>query len=83
VSVVHRPRLDDFGDVLRPIDVQRLLGIGRNTMYDLLKSGTITSVRLHRKILVPRPAVEQYLQISEGHAECRLAREPVQKGVAA
>jgi hypothetical protein len=38
--------LEYVGDVLTPIEVQRVLGIGRNATYELLASGKLASVRV-------------------------------------
>lgn len=34
-----------------------LLGIGRNTAYELIRSGQIRSVRIGRQIRIPREAL--------------------------
>ncbi len=38
-----------------------VLGIGRNTAYELVRSGQIRSVRIGRQIRVPKEAVINYL----------------------
>ncbi len=38
-----------------------LLGIGRTTAYAAVRSGTIPSVRIHRRVVVPRAAIERLL----------------------
>lgn len=39
------------------------LDIGRNTAYELVRSGQIQALRIGRKIRIPRHAVLQYLGI--------------------
>lgn len=39
----------------------RLLGIGRTTMYGLLRSGEVTSVKLGRRTLVPDREIERVI----------------------
>jgi excisionase family DNA binding protein len=57
--------LSDFGDVLTPTDVQRLLGIGRNATYELLASGKLTSVRITpRRLIVTKEALEAFLGLA-------------------
>jgi excisionase family DNA binding protein len=43
---------------LRVEDVARALGIGRSTVYDLIRSGRLRSIKIGRRRLVPRDAVE-------------------------
>jgi excisionase family DNA binding protein len=38
-----------------------LLGLARSTMYELVRSGDVTSIRLGRRILVTRPTLEALL----------------------
>ncbi|MGA7094925.1 MAG: helix-turn-helix domain-containing protein [Candidatus Cybelea sp.] len=52
---------DDLPDVLTPAEVQSFLRLGRNATYDLLKNGTLRSVRLGQRYLVPRQALREFL----------------------
>lgn len=57
--------LNDLGDILTPIDVQRLLGIGRNATYELIASGRLPSIRVSpRRIIVTRRALEAFLGLA-------------------
>lgn len=47
--------------VLTVEDLMPVLSIGRNTAYDLVRSGQIQSLRIGRKIRIPRNAVIQYI----------------------
>ena len=38
-----------------------ILGIGRNTAYELVRSGQIRSIKIGRQIRVPRDAVAEFL----------------------
>ena len=53
--------IDDLPLVLNVEDLMPILGIGRNTAYALVRSGQIRSIRLGRKIRIPRDAVEEFL----------------------
>lgn len=53
--------IDDLPLVLDVEDLMPILGIGRNTAYALVRSGQIRSIRLGRKIRIPRDAVEEFL----------------------
>lgn len=47
---------------LTPVEVAQLLGIGRSTVYELLASGDLPSVRVGRTRRVPLRCVEQYVE---------------------
>lgn len=47
--------------VLRVEDLIPLLSIGRNTAYDLVRSGQIRSIKIGRCYRIPREAVTEYL----------------------
>ena len=38
--------LSDYSDVLNPDDLIKILSVGKNTVYKLLKENTIHSVRI-------------------------------------
>lgn len=46
---------------LRVEDLMPILNIGRNTAYDLVKSGKIRSIKVGRQLRIPRDAVEDFL----------------------
>jgi excisionase family DNA binding protein len=60
------------GYVLTVADVQKYLGISKNLAYSQIRAGTIPSIRLGRKVLVPRAAFEEWLK-STGGNEARIA----------
>ena len=47
---------------LRVEDLMPILGIGRNTAYELIRSGQIRSVRIGRQIRIPREALLEFLE---------------------
>lgn len=49
------------GSAYKPADLQPLLGLGRSTVYNLLRSGELRSVRVGRRIIVPAAAVADFL----------------------
>lgn len=53
--------LADCGEVLSPQELSAVLNLGRDSTYALLNDGTIGSVRVGRRWLVPRMAVERFL----------------------
>lgn len=53
--------MNDLPLALSVPEVAKLLKIGRNTAYELVRSRQIRSVRIGRQIRVPRSALEEYL----------------------
>lgn len=46
--------LAEYKDVLLPGNVQKILQIGRNTLYNYLANGTIRSIRVGGKYRIPK-----------------------------
>lgn len=60
--VTERPTsFDDLPLTLRVEELMPILGIGRNTAYELIRSDQIRSVRIGRKLRVPKDAVLDFL----------------------
>lgn len=47
--------------VIRVDELAKILSIGRNTAYELVRSGKIRSVKIGRTYRIPLTAVEDYL----------------------
>jgi len=43
-------------------ETAKLLGIGRQLAYEMVKTGDIPSIRLGKRVLVPRRALEKLLE---------------------
>ncbi len=54
-------------DILTVPDVIRLLRIGKNTVYGLLRDGTIASIKQGKKIIVPKTCLVDYLACEENY----------------
>ena len=54
--------LSDLPMILRAEDLMPLLGIGRNTAYELIRSGQIRSVRIGRQRRIPREELLEFLR---------------------
>ncbi len=48
--------------LLRPEEVAEYLGIGRSKVYELMRDGTLESIRIGACRRVPRAAVEAYVE---------------------
>ena len=46
---------------LRVEDLMPILGIGRNTAYELVRCGTIRSIRIGKQLRIPKQALIDYL----------------------
>jgi excisionase family DNA binding protein len=47
---------------LRVEEAAKMIGISRNTAYELVKQGKIPSLRFGRRIVVPRHRLEEILE---------------------
>lgn len=54
--------LEDYKDVLTVQEVQKILKIGRNSIYKLLKNNEIKHICIGKKIIIPKQYVIDFLQ---------------------
>ena len=54
--------LHDLAMTLRVEELMPILGIGRNTASELIRSGQIRSIRIGRQIRIPRDALLEFLR---------------------
>ncbi len=52
---------DNLPLTLQVEDLMPILGVGRNTVYALIRSGQIKSIRIGRKIRIPKAEVLAFL----------------------
>lgn len=52
--MVYESFLTEYGDILSPEDVQKILQTGRNTVYKYLAEGKIRSLRVGGKYRIPK-----------------------------
>ena len=53
--------LDELPVVLTVEDLMSVLCVGRNTAYDLVRSGQIKSLRIGHQIRIPREYVAEFI----------------------
>ena len=53
---------DDLPLTLRVEELMPILGIGRNTAYELVRSGKIRSIRVGKQIRIPKEEVQRFLR---------------------
>lgn len=58
----HGISFENLPLVLRVEDLMKILCIGRNTAYELLRSKAIRSIRIGTAYRIPREALEEYLK---------------------
>ena len=56
---------DDLPLILRIEDLMKVLDIGRNTAYELVRSGQVQSIRVGNQIRIPKHAVLKFLSVPE------------------
>ena len=52
---------DELPLTLRVEDLMPILGIGRNTAYELVRCGKIRSIRIGKQLRIPKDALVEYL----------------------
>ena len=56
--------LERYPDVVTIRDIQDILHIGKNAVYDLLRENRIKSIRLGKKYIVPKRSIIRFLELS-------------------
>ena len=60
--MTERPTsFDDLPLTLRVEELMPILGVGRNTAYELVRSSQIRSIRVGRQLRVPKDAILDFL----------------------
>lgn len=52
---------DELPLTLKVEDLMPILGIGRNTAYELIRCGKIRSIRIGKQLRIPKQALIDYL----------------------
>lgn len=51
-----------YGTILEPKQIKEILGIGRNTVYKLLKENKIKNFKIGTNYKIPKKAIEEYIE---------------------
>ena len=62
-SALHSRHLSDLPDALTTKECMSFLNIGRNSLYKLLKEGSLGSIRVGKKYIIPKSSLEHYLSV--------------------
>lgn len=57
-----RPRIADLPDLATVDEVREVLPIGRDAVYAAVRSGELPSIRIGRRVLVPRAGLERLIE---------------------
>ena len=57
--------LDDLPVTLRVEELMPILGIGRNTAYELVRRGRLRSIRVRRQVRLPKTELSESLEETE------------------
>lgn len=52
----------EFPDVITVDDLQKMLNIGRNSAYEILKSGVIKTIKVGEKYIIPKQSVINFIK---------------------
>jgi excisionase family DNA binding protein len=60
-SAAQSMRFEDLPELLTPKDLTEYLPLGRDAIYEALKSQTIRNVRVGQKFIIPKAALREFL----------------------
>jgi len=69
-------QLDGLPDVLTPTEAAQVLRLGRGSVYEAIRRGDVPSVRIGRRLLVPKAGLLRLLGSKAGAAGERTPGEP-------
>ena len=52
--------------IMKPLEVAEYLRVGKNTIYDLLKSGELSGLKIGKTWLIPKEAVVLFVRKQSG-----------------
>ena len=55
----------EYPDVVTVDDLQKMLKIGRNSAYDILKAGLIKTIKVGKRCIIPKQSVINFLATAE------------------
>ena len=53
--------MDERPDFLKPVELQAILRLGKNAVYEGIRRGEIPSIRIGDRILIPRRKLESMM----------------------
>ncbi len=56
---------EQYPDVVTIEDVMAMLGIGRNLAYKLVRTGEIRSIKVGRRMIIPKKEIVRFLTLPD------------------
>ena len=56
---------EQYPDVVTIEDVMSMLGIGRNLAYKLVRTGEIRSIKVGRRMIIPKKEIVRFLTLPD------------------
>jgi len=56
---------NQYGDVVTVGELAKMLKVGRNTAYELVRAGFIPCVKIGRQIRIAKNSISQYITVCE------------------
>ncbi len=63
-TINRKTKLEDLPELLTPMEVRAFLGLGRNTVYELIESGEIPARRFGQRLFVPKKVLMQEVSVA-------------------
>jgi excisionase family DNA binding protein len=63
--ITRKTRFEDLPDFLSVEEARAYLGLGRSTLYDLLRRGELPGVKFGRVIRIARSTLRRYVEPNE------------------
>ena len=61
INIIDTNLFESYPDVVNVEEIQQMLRIGKNAVYDLLKNQAIKSIKVGKKYVVPKKYVIDFL----------------------
>ena len=78
--LMKKDKLEDYGEMLVPEDIQKIVKIGRNEVYKKLKSGEIRSHFIAGKYRIPKKYLLEFIYPDEQNGQDDHDKHDDQKG---
>ena len=59
---VEKRSLDYYPDVLLPEEAMKVLMIGRNKIYELLKRNELKAIKIGKQYRIPKKSLQEYIE---------------------
>jgi len=60
----RQTNLEDLPQMMTPLEVQDFLGIGRATVYSLIKEGEIPARRIGKRLFIPKQELMEEVAVA-------------------